>query len=182
LIELAKSAGAQKLNYSTVGLGSIQHFAAEYFQQTTGISALHIPYKTTPDIVTALLRRDTDFAVEIAHPLSGQVRAGELRLLAVTNGQRTPSFPDVPTVAEAGVPGYEVSGWSALVMPAKTPQAVVEKTVKALREVLARESFREQLAKAGVLPTPSTPDELGKYVVGEIAKWKVVAEKANMKQ
>jgi tripartite-type tricarboxylate transporter receptor subunit TctC len=181
LIESAKEAAPRRLNYSTVGLGSIQHFAGELLQQMTGTSAQHVPYRTTPEIVAALLRRDTDFAVEIAHPLAGQVRSGELRLLAVTNGARAPSFPDVPTVAESGVPGYEVFGWNALMFPARTPQAVIDKTAKALRDVLARDSVRRQLSNAGVLPTSSTPHELNEHVAREIAKWKVVADKANLK-
>jgi tripartite-type tricarboxylate transporter receptor subunit TctC len=181
LVELAKAAAPRRLNYATVGLGSIQHFAGELFQQMTGMSAQHVPYRTTPEIVAALLRHDIDFAVEVAHPLAGQVRTGELRMLAVTNGARAPGFPDVPTVAESGVPGYEVFGWNALMFPAKTPQPIIDKTAKALREVLARDSVRQQLSNAGVLPTSSTPDELHRHIEREIAKWKVVADRANLK-
>ena len=177
LVELAKSVAPRKLNYSTVGLGSIQHFAGELLQQMTGMSAQHVPYRTTPEIATALLRRDIDFAIELSHPLTGQVRNGELRLLAITNAQRAPSFPDVPTVAESGVPGYDVFGWNALMFPAKTPQAIVDRAAKALREVLARPAVRQQLASAGVLPTPSSPEELRRHIEGEIAKWSTVAQK-----
>ncbi|MEP7032113.1 MAG: tripartite tricarboxylate transporter substrate-binding protein, partial [Pseudolabrys sp.] len=109
LVKLAK-ASPGKLNLASVGLGSTQHFAGELLSQMTGIDVKHIPYRGTPAVVTALRAQEVDYAVELLHAVQGQVQAGELKLLAVGAPSRWPSIPNVPTVAESGVPGYAVLG------------------------------------------------------------------------
>ncbi len=113
-----------KLNYSTVGLGSTQHLVAEHLRQRTGMKAQAVSYRTTGEVVTALLRGDAAFAVELYHPIRGQVEAGELRLLAVATPKRWPGIANVPTVAESGVPGVTYLGWYGLASPAGTPQPI----------------------------------------------------------
>jgi tripartite-type tricarboxylate transporter receptor subunit TctC len=179
LIALAK-AEPGKLNFASVGLGSTQHFAGELLRQMAGIDVKHIPYRGTPAVVTALRANEVDYAVELVHAVFGQVQAGELKILAVASPQRWPSIPDVPTVAEAGVPGYEVATWYGFVFPAGTPAAIVDKMSKALKQVLARDTVREQLAKAGALVRSSTPEEFTKHLGDEIAKWKSVRDKAGI--
>lgn len=179
LIALAK-AEPGKLNFASVGLGSTQHFAGELLRQMAGIDVKHIPYRGTPAVVTALRANEVDYAVELVHAVIGQVQAGELKILAVASPQRWPSIPDVPTVAEAGVPGYEVATWYGFVFPAGVPAAIVDKMSKALKEVLARDNVREQLAKAGALVRFSTPEEFTKHLGDEIAKWKSVRDKAGI--
>src|SRR5665811_905910 len=110
LVALAK-ASPGNLNFASVGLGSTQHFAGELLSQMTGIEVKHIPYRGTPAVVTALLAQDVDYAVELLHAVQGQVQAGELKILAVGSSNRWPTIPDVPTVAESGVPGYLVMTW-----------------------------------------------------------------------
>jgi len=105
-----------------------------------------------------------------------------LRALAVTTAVRSPAAPDVPTIAEAGVPGYAVSGWYGWVYPAGTPQAIVDKTNAALKQVLGRADIREQLAKVGAVVHVSTPAEFAKHIEDETAKWKSVREKAGIEQ
>ncbi|HZT26644.1 MAG TPA: tripartite tricarboxylate transporter substrate binding protein [Pseudolabrys sp.] len=179
LIALAKSEPG-KLNFGTVGLGSTQHMAGELFRQMTGIEVKHIPYRGTPNVVQALRAREIDYAVELVHAVIGQVNAGELKILAVGGPKRWPTIPDVPTIAESGVPGYSVVGWYGLVFPAGTPQPIVDKMNKALRQVLARDDVRAQLAKVGAEIDVSSPQEFGQRLAEEVAKWKSVRDKAGL--
>jgi tripartite-type tricarboxylate transporter receptor subunit TctC len=180
LIEVAKhNPGA--LNLASVGIGSTQHFAAELFFSTAGIKVTHVPYKGTPNAVAATISNETQLLVEVAAPAVGQVRGGALNALAVTSGERFPGLPGVPTVAEAGLPGYDVTTWYALVLPAKTPAAIVERMRAALAQALAREAVRKQMLNAAFLPSESTPPELAAHLKSEIARWGAVRAKAGIK-
>jgi len=181
LIALAK-ASPGKLNFADVGVGSTQNFAGELFRQMAGIDTKHIPYRNTPGVVAALLAGEVDYGVELAHAVRGQVEAGQLKLLAVGAPARWPTLPNVPTVAESGVPGYSVVGWYGWMYPAGTPQAIVDKTNAALKEVLDRPAVREQLAKVGAIVHVSTPAEFAKHVADEVAKWQAVRVKAGIQQ
>jgi tripartite-type tricarboxylate transporter receptor subunit TctC len=181
LIALAK-ASPGKLNFADVGIGSTQNFAGELMRQMAGIDVKHIPYRNTPGVVAALLAGEVDYGVELAHAVRGQVQAGQLKILAVAGPVRWPTLPDVPTVAESGVPGYDVVGWYGWLYPAGTPQAIVDKTNAALKEVLGRADIREQLAKVGAVVHVSTPAEFAKHIEDETAKWKAVREKAGIEQ
>ncbi len=179
LVALAK-ASPGKLNFASVGVGSTQHFAGELLRQRTGIDVKHIPYRGTPGVLAALLAKQVDYAVELAHAVRGQVQAGELKILAVGTPARWPTIPNVPTVAESGVPGYAVTGWYGWVYPAGTPQAIVDKTNAALRQVLGRPEIRDQLAKVGAVVHVTSPAEFGQHMADEVAKWKSVRDKAGI--
>jgi tripartite-type tricarboxylate transporter receptor subunit TctC len=179
LVALAK-ASPGKLNFASVGVGSTQHFAGELLAQQTGIKVTHIPYRGTPALITALLAGEIDYAVELVHTVQGQVQAGKLKLLAVGSPQRWPTIPNVPTVAESGVPGYAVTGWYGWAYPAGTPKPIVDKTYAALKEVLDRPAIREQLAKVGAVVNISTPDEFSHQIADEVAKWQAVRDKAGL--
>jgi tripartite-type tricarboxylate transporter receptor subunit TctC len=179
LIALAK-ASPGKLNIASVGLGSTQHMAGELITQSTGIDVKHIPFRNTPGVVAALLGKEVDYAVESLHSVRGQVEAGELKLLAVCAPQRWSAIPNVPTVAESGIPGYAVSGWYGWFYPAGTPQPIVDKTLAALTEIVARPEIKAQMEKAGTVARLLGPDEFGKHVAGEVAKWQAVRDKAGL--
>lgn len=179
LVALAK-ASPGKLNFASVGVGSTQHFAGELLAQQTGIKVTHIPYRGTPALITALLAGEVDYAVELVHTVQGQVQAGKLKLLAVGSPQRWPTIPNVPTVAESGVPGYAVIGWYGWAYPAGTPKPIVDKTYAALKEVLDRPAIREQLVKVGAVVNISTPDEFSHQIADEVAKWQAVRDKAGL--
>ena len=181
LVALAKK-DPGKLNFASVGVGSTQHFAGELLHQMTGMQVQHVPYRGTPAVVTGLLSKDVDYAVELTHAVNGQVQAGELKLLAVGTPQRWPAIPSVPTVAESGVPGYAVVGWYGLVYPAGTAPAVIEKTSKAFQDILARPAIQEQLIKVGALAHYMAPAEFGSFLDKEVATWKSVREKAGIPQ
>ena len=181
LVKLAK-ASPGKLNFGDVGVGSTQNFAGELLRQMAGLDVKHIPYSNTPGVITALLSGDIGYGVELAHAVKGQVQAGQLKLLAVGAPKRWPTLPNVPTVAESGVPGYAVIGWYGWLYPAGTPKEIVDKTNAAIKEVLLRPSVSEQLEKVGVVVHVSTPAEFGKHIEDEVAKWKSVREKAGIEQ
>jgi len=179
LVALAK-ASPGKLNFASVGVGSTQHIAGELLVQKAGIEVKHIPYRGSPALVGALLAGEVDYGVETFQAVQGQVEGGKLKLLAVGSAKRSPSAPDVPTVAESGVPDYAVSGWYGWVYPAGVPQAVVDKTNAALKEVMARPEIREKLGKIGAEAAFSTPGQFGALLAEEVAKWKAVRDKAGL--
>ena len=179
LVALAK-ASPGKLNFASVGVGSTQHFAGELMRQMTGIDVKHIPYRGTPAVIAALVAGEVDYAVELVHAVQGQVAAGQLKLLAVGSSTRWPTIPNIPTVAESGVPGYAVTTWYGWVYPAGTPQPIVDKTQAALKEILARPAVRDQLAKAGAVVRVTSPSEFGKQLADEVAKWKKVRDTAGI--
>ncbi len=181
LIALAK-ASPGKLNYGDVGVGSTQNFTGEMLRQMTGMDTKHIPYRSTGAVIAALVSGEIDYAVELAHAVQGQIKAGQVKAFAVGAPYRWPTMPDVPTVAESGVPGFGVVGWYGWFYPAGTPQTIVDKTNAALKEVLNRPEIKEQLAKVGAVVHTTSPAEFGKYVADEVGKWESVRVKAGIEQ
>jgi tripartite-type tricarboxylate transporter receptor subunit TctC len=168
------------LNYSTVGLGSTQHLVAEHLRQRTGMKAQAVSYRTTGEVVTALLRGDAAFAVELYHPLRSQVEAGELRLLAVATPKRWPGIENVPTLAESGVPGVTYLGWYGLAAPAGTPQPVIDKLHKAMATVLAKDTVKQRLERVGAAVNLSTPAEFKQVIESDIKNFQDVAKSAGL--
>ncbi len=160
-----------KYNFASVGAGTTQHFAGELFRVLAGIDIKHVPYRTTPAAITGLLSNDVQMTFELMPAIQGQVEGGKLRILAVTSPERFPGMPNVPTIAEAGI-AYNVTSWYGLAFPANTPDAVVQKMNRAVREALADPQVIEQIKKTGIAAKSSTSDELEKHVTSEIAKWK----------
>jgi tripartite-type tricarboxylate transporter receptor subunit TctC len=181
LIAHAK-ANPGKLNFGSPGVGTTQHFASEFMKQMAGLTIQHVPYKSTPATLTGLLGGEVQMVIELIQTVQGQVQAGNMRAIGVTSPQRFPTVPDIPTLAETGLPGYDVTSWYGLAFPAGTPAPIVEKTNKALRDLLATDGVRAQIAKVGALVKSSTPDELRAHIVSEIDRWKAVREKAGMEQ
>ncbi|HYR32845.1 MAG TPA: tripartite tricarboxylate transporter substrate binding protein, partial [Burkholderiales bacterium] len=147
-IALAK-ANPGKLNIGTITPGGTQHLAGELFRSTAGIDAVVVPHKTTGEVVVATLNGSVDLAVDFIAPLISSIKSGQLRALAVTAGKRFPGLPDVPTVIEAGVPGYDVASWNALAAPAKTPRPVLDRVHDALAKALAAPEVQKRFAELG---------------------------------
>ena len=179
LIAAAKEAPG-KYNYASVAVGSTQHFSGEMFRQLAGIDIRHIPYRGTPASIAAARSKEVQLLFELIQPVLGQVRSGDLKALAVTSPQRFPGLPNVPTVAESGLPGYEVTSWYGIAFPAGTPRPIVDKTYAAIKDVLERPAVREQLAKAGAVVHLEAPAHFGKHLADEVAKWKAVRDKAGL--
>ena len=171
---------AGKLNYATVTVGSTQHLIAEDVRQRTGMDAKHLSVRTTGDVITALLRGDAAFGVELYHAVRGQVEAGDLKLIAVSTPERWPAAPSVPTLAESGLAGFGYSGWYGLMFPAGVPQSIIDKLHKALQQELSRDDVRKRLEGAGAHAGLSAPADLSKLIAAEIASFGAVAAKAGI--
>ena len=180
LIAAAKSSPG-KLTVGTIQIGSTQHLSAELFKSMAGIDVLNVPFPNTGAVLTALRGNNVQVAFEIMAPVIGQVRGGGgLRALAVSPTTRFPGLPEVPTVAEAGVPGYQVTSWNGIAAPVKTPRTIVARLHRAIADALAAPDIRQRFQELGVEARPATPEEFRALLVSEIAKWKSVIEKANI--
>jgi tripartite-type tricarboxylate transporter receptor subunit TctC len=182
LADFVKAAKANpgKFNIGTIAVGSTQNFAGELLKLAADIKAEIVAYKGSPDIVVGLLRNDVQVMVDFPSAVQGQVASGDLRLAAVAAAKRSPMLANVPTAAEQGVSGYEVSSWNGIFAPKGTPKEVVDTLNKAMREVLAMPDVREQFAKVGIEPYASTPDDVMKRLKDDIAKWNTVIDKAGI--
>jgi len=169
-----------KLNLGTISPGSTQHLAAELLRMTAAIDIQVVPYKGTPEVLAAARAADVDAAMEILAPALGQVRGGGLRAIAVASPKRSSILPEVPTIAESGVPGYEATSWNGLVAPARTPPAVLERLNREVHAALAAPEARRRLLELGVEPRPGTPQALRERLAADIEKWKRVIERANI--
>src|SRR6478735_5127695 len=179
LIEVIKKEPG-KYNYATVGVGSTQHLIAELFRQRAGLQAQAVSFRTTGEDVAALLRKDVAYAVDLAHAVRGQVASGELKLIAVTTGKRFPSLPNVPTMIESGMPGFEINGWYGMVYPAGVANDIVVKTHKALSDVVSRDAVKKQLENIGAEASLSSPEAFGKLIADEVIRWREVAKAAGL--
>jgi tripartite-type tricarboxylate transporter receptor subunit TctC len=171
-----------KYNFASVGVGTTQHFAGELFRVLSGVDVKHIPFKTTPNVITSMLQNDVQMTFELLPAVRGQVEGGQLRALAVTSTTRNPAMLNVPTLAESGVPGYDVTSWYGFATPAGTPPAVVERFTKAVHQVLAREDVQKAIAKTGIVVKTSSNEELTRHVTAEVAKWRDLMKKAGIEQ
>src|SRR5215471_15392898 len=182
LIALAK-AKPGKVVFGSPGFGATQHLAAELFKQTAGIDMLHVPYRTSPEVTTALLAGNVDVVFETVSAVLGQVQGGKLKALAVTGKDRFPAVPDVPAAIESGqLPGYDVTTWYGIFVPHGTPRPVIDRLNKTLVEITAESIVRERLTKAGVVVKSSTPEEFGRMMEGELDRWETVRQKAGLEK
>jgi tripartite-type tricarboxylate transporter receptor subunit TctC len=179
LVDLAK-AKPGSLNYASAGNGTAPHISAEMFKQFTGIDMLHVPYKGSGPAVTDTMGGQTQVMFPSLVAAVQHIKAGQLRGLAVTGKKRSALFPDLPTVAEAGVKGFEVTQWYAFFAPAKTPKDIVAKLNAEVVAVMKDPDTIRRFAEQGADAETSTPEELGKFVEAEIAKWKKVITTAKI--
>ncbi len=175
LIAIAKSKPGQ-LNFASAGGGSSSHLSMELLKSMAGIAVNHVPYKGTGPLITDLIAGQVSVTIASAVPLSPQVKAGKLRGLAVTGPQRSPSFPDLPAIAET-VPGYEVVNWFGILAPAGTPPAIVARLNKEFNAGLASPELKGRLASQGADVAGGTAEAFAKVIRADFAKWaKVVRE------
>lgn len=176
LIALARSKPGE-LAFASAGSGTTQHLSGEIFKKMAGIDMLHIPYKGNAPAVTDLVGGQVQVMFDNIPISLQQVRAGKLRALAVTGPKRSGVLPDVPTIAEAALPGYSVTSWFALFAPAGTPAAIVTRLNKETNKALADKVLRQQLVNQGIEPSSGTPGQLAAHIRAELTRWKkIVAE------
>jgi len=181
--ELIAAAKAEpgKINVASPGFGATQHMSAELFKQVAGINMTAVQFRTSPEAITAVLGKQVDVLFDTVQAVLGQIQAGQLKPLAVTGKERFPVVPNVPTAIESGlVPGYDVTTWYGFFAPRGTPPQVIAKLNKALNEAIKDDAVRERLIKAGVTVKGSTPEEFGKFMASELARWDKVREAAGI--
>jgi tripartite-type tricarboxylate transporter receptor subunit TctC len=169
-----------RINIGTITAGSTQNLSAELFKIRAGVQAEIIAFPQTPQLITALIRGDVDVAFEITGPIWGQIESGAVRPIAVTSAQRAANLPQVPTLMEAGVPDYDVTSWNAVVARAGTPEEIIRRLNAEINAVLAMEEVRQALTRVGVEPRASTPEELGRVLAADIARWTEVVTRAGI--
>jgi tripartite-type tricarboxylate transporter receptor subunit TctC len=176
--EARKAPGA--LKYGSAGVGSILHTTVELMGNETKTKYLHVPYRGEAPAITALLQGDIDFLAATSGPISARVRGGEFRALAVTSKTRWRDFPDVPTVEQQGIAGFEVISWTGLAGPAKLPAPVVTKLNAELRRAIGTPGVKSKLEAMGGDPRPTTPAEMRALVAAQLATWTRLAKEANI--
>jgi tripartite-type tricarboxylate transporter receptor subunit TctC len=179
LVALAK-AQPGKITASSAGVGSAAHLALGLLEYQANIKFTHVPFKGGGPSMIAIMGGEIDFSIPAYPTAVPHIAAGKLKLLAVTGAKREPSIPDVPTVAESGVPGYEFDIWFALFAPAGTPPAIIQRLNQAVVKALAVPETRQKLARTGVNAGTSTPEELRKHLVLEVDKWAKVVKAAGI--
>jgi len=179
-VALAK-AKPNDVNYASSGQGSIIHAASELFNQRAGIKMTHVPYKGSGPALTDTISGVTQVFFSSASTAVPQIQGGKLRPIAVTGPARIPALPDVPTVAETGIPNYNVILWHGLIGPKGMPPAIVAKLNAAVSKTLKLKETEEKLKTDGVAPAGGTPEQFGKTIRDEIVMWRKVVQDANIK-
>ena len=164
------------INYASGSIGSTTHLAMELFKTLAKVQLTHIPYKGSGPAITAVVAGEVQIMFELMPSAMSFIKSGRMRALAVTSAKRSPVMPELPTVAEAGLPGYDVGSWFGLCAPGKTPRAIVEKASADVNAVLNTQDMRERILGLGAQPLPMTPDEFGRFIRAEITKWSKVVK------
>jgi tripartite-type tricarboxylate transporter receptor subunit TctC len=180
LIEAAKS-DPDKLSYGTYGTGTSAHLAGELFKDMAKVNLTTVPYKGAAPAITDLLGGQIQVMFTTVASAASLIAAGQLRALAVTSAERSPAFPELPTVAEAGVPGYAAESWYGLYAPAKTPDDIIDRLNKSAARAVRSEAFKRLGVNEGLVMVASSPAELDRYVRGEEERWRKVIHDANIR-
>ena len=179
LIELAK-AQPGKLNFASAGNGSSSHLAGELFKMLSGVDIVHVPYKGAAPALADLLGGHVQMSFDPLPSSISNIKAGKLRALAVTTTHRTPSLTDVPTLSESGVPGYELNGWSGLLVPAATPASIVRRLHAEIVKVLNAPDVKNRFTGMAFEVVGNTPEEFQAFIRREVEKWGKVVRSANI--
>lgn len=177
IVELARAKPGQ-LRYSSSGNGSPGHLSAELFKSAARIDMIHVPYKGGAPATTAVLSGEVEMNFGTLPAMMPHVKAGKLLAPAVTTARRSPALPEVPTVAEGGLSGFDVSSWAGVVAPAGTPRPIVDRLQRELVAVLKNPTVRERLASEGAEPVGNTPAEFGAFIKVELVKWAAAVKQA----
>src|SRR6266436_32251 len=180
---MAAKANPGKIAFASPGFGATQHFTGELFRQTAGVNILHVPFRTSPEAISAVLGKQVDVLFDTVSAVMGQVQSGQLKALAVTGKDRFPAVPHVPAAIESGVlPGYDVTTWYGLFAPSGTPAIVIDKLNQTVNAILAEADTQERLTKAGVVVQGSSPEAFGQHMAAEFSRWNAVREAAGIPQ
>jgi tripartite-type tricarboxylate transporter receptor subunit TctC len=167
--------------YGSVGIGSSQHLAGAFFEQIAGTTMTHVPYRVTAQLVTDLISGQAPVSFQLLPNVLGQIKAGQVRALAVAGSQRLAALPNVPTAAQAGVTGYLSAAWFAFLAPVGTPKLIIDRLQREIANAIADPGLRAKFSEMGVEPLASTPEELGRHIFLETGKWREIIGKAGIK-
>jgi tripartite-type tricarboxylate transporter receptor subunit TctC len=180
---MAAKANPGKIAFASPGFGATQHFTGELFKQIAHVDMLHVPFRTSPEAISAVLGRQVDVLFDTVSAVLGQVQSGQLKALAVTGKDRFPAVPDVPAAIESGVlAGYDVTTWYGFFAPRGTLGAIIAKLNRTLNEVIADDDVKKRLTNAGVVVRGSTAEAFGKHMADEYVRWNTVRERAGIPQ
>jgi tripartite-type tricarboxylate transporter receptor subunit TctC len=177
--EIKKNPG--KMNYGSIGNGSSQHLAAAYFEQVTGTRMTHVTYRVTGQLVSDLVAGQIQVSFQLIPNVLGQIQGGKLRPLAITANKRSEVLPQVPTVGEVGMSGYEAYGWFAMLAPKNTPQPIIARLHAAYMKAMSDPATRKRIVEVGAEPVTSTPAELRTFMQAEAKKWGDIIRTNNIK-
>ena len=180
LVELAK-AQPGKLHYSSPGSGNSGHLAGELFNSMAGVKTVHVPYKGQGPALADLLAGQVQMLYSSIPSVLPHIRQGQLNAIAVGSAKRVPSLPEIPTIAESGVPGYEAYSWVGMIAPAGTPKDVIARLYREIVEILKQKDVAEKLNGQGALPVGDSPEQFAAYIKAEIDKWSAVVRSSNIK-
>jgi tripartite-type tricarboxylate transporter receptor subunit TctC len=169
------------VSYASPGSGNSSHLAGELFNSMAKVKILHVPYKGMAPAVVSTLSGEAHLLYASIPPVLPHVRSNRVRVLGVGNAQRVPSLPDIPTIAESGLPGYEAYAWAGMIGPAKMPRDIVMRLNKAIVDTLKQKDIIDRMLADGTVPTPSSPEEFTAYMKSELKKWGAVVKMANIK-
>lgn len=179
LLAYAK-ANPGKINFASAGTGGATHLAMELFKSMAGIDITHVPYKGSAPSATAIIAGEVQMGIFSGNSVLPHINAGRLRALGVSTPKRSVALPDVPTITQTGVPGYEVVQWSGIYAPAGTPREIVTKLNKQINEALRMSELKERFTRIGVEPAGGTPQEFAAFTAQEVRKWKKVIDGAGI--
>ena len=180
LIALAKARPGQ-LNFTSAGTGSATHFGGEMFKHSAGIDIVHVPHKGIPEALTDIMAGRVQIFMSPFGSTAGLIRDGKVRALGVSTPQRTRMNPEIPTIAESGLPGFRYDSWGALFAPAKTPRAIINRLNQESARVLKFPEVEQRLLAVGIEPAPSTPAQLDKFVAEQLKETLALAQRAGIK-
>jgi tripartite-type tricarboxylate transporter receptor subunit TctC len=180
LVAAAKSAPG-RFNFGTISSGSLQNLMSHLFVARADLKVPTVPFRTTGEAIAALLAGQVQAVIETVPGVIGQVQSGQLRALALSSDQRRPLLPDVPTVTEGGVAGYEVTSWNGFVVPARTPEGIVMRLNAEIAKVLAQPDVAKRFTELGLVTKPSSPQQMQAIYDADVERWRVVIERANLK-
>jgi len=178
---IAAGKAKKPLTGASAGSGTSQHLSLELLKAKAGIDITHIPYKGSAPAIQDVMAGQVDMMFDTTVVAGPHIESGKLRALAVSSAKRVPSMPTVPTVAESGVPGYEVVSWQAIYAPAGTPKAIVDRLHDEIAKILAQPEMQERIAKLGMQGSDMTPQQLAGFQKAEVEKWAAVIKSANIK-
>jgi tripartite-type tricarboxylate transporter receptor subunit TctC len=170
------------LNIGTISIGSTQNLAAELFKSLSGVNASVVPFKSSSEVTTNVISGEIQLAFDNFTPILGNIKASNIKVIAIGSKGRFSALPNIPTLAESGVPNFEATSWNGISVPAKTPKAIIQRLNQSIQLAINSPSVKQKMLELGVNPQSSTPEEMTEYINADIVKWGQVIEKAKIEK